>query len=381
MGHHQVVVLGAGVNGLSTAYHLVRLGCRSVAVIDQFPFLHSRGSSHGTTRITRSTYHSADYVRLMQLVFAEEMPRWERDLGGPLSIPTPGCFYGPGDGDYPTYRASVAGFGSLVEEVSPAEARRRFPQMTFAEAQSVLIDKSCAVLLADSIMEKLLTYLARAQVTLIPDRPVTRIVPPGTRDAPIELETSAGTLSADQLIITAGGWIGRLIPAISGTFTVVRQTVGYFRAPADPLEFRAPRFPVWVSIGRDGDDYYGLPQLGQEGIKLARHDRSSAGDDPNDSSARPDADRIERLRGFAARHFTMALDEPRVEHCLYTNTADEDFVIDRLPGEPRIQIGSACSGHGFKFAPLTGRILAERAVLGWSIMDREPNIMERFSLK
>jgi sarcosine oxidase len=371
-----VVVIGGGINGLSAVYHLLRLGARNVALVEQFALGHDRGSSHGLTRITRSAYHAADYAALMRRVFNEEMPRWERDLGGPLSIPTPGCFFGPNDGDYPKYRASVAGF-DCVDEIDPAEARRRFPQMTFADADSVIVDSSCAALKAEEIIRRLIGHAGSNGATLL-ERTAVRRIEVGR--SPIRLILDEGELLADRVIVTAGGWIGRLTPRLASSLTVVRQTVGYFKF-GSPQARRVERAPVWVYVGRAGDDYYGLPALGDEGVKLARHRRSGEPDDPDQRPDRPDPEEIARLIAFADRHFSAPrLEEPNIDFCLYTNTADEDFIIDRHPDDPNVQLGSACSGHGFKFGPLTGRALAERALLGRSFLDDEPALVRRFSL-
>ena len=114
---YEAIVVGGGINGLCTLYHLLRLGCRSVALIEQFKLGHQQGSSHGTSRITRSSYSSPTYVRLMQQVHNEEWPRLEMDSKVKLLHPTPGCFWGPEDGPIRQYAKAVAELGGNVVDV------------------------------------------------------------------------------------------------------------------------------------------------------------------------------------------------------------------------------------------------------------------------
>ena len=147
--------------------------------------------------------------------------------------------------------------------------------------------------------------------------------------------------------------------------SVARQTVGYFTTPdGDRDAYRPGRFPVWVYMEEDENQlFYGMPEFGgRAGIKVARHLRLGVDDDPDDP---PDAiaqDKIEDVKRFMARFFTSSgWTLAGAEHCLYTNAPNEDFIIDLHPENPRIAIGAGFSGHGFKFGPLTGRLLAELA--------------------
>jgi sarcosine oxidase len=146
---------------------------------------------------------------------------------------------------------------------------------------------------------------------------------------------------------------------------VKRQHVGYFAWPGEPEDARPGRFPVWVYLGAPEDGvWYGLPEFGRPGIKAAFHATGGGGDDPDDRHA-PDPRELERVRAFLAHHLATPPGALlHAETCLYTNTADEQFVVGALPGHPRVIVGSACSGHGFKFGPLMGRILAGLAIDG-----------------
>src|SRR5262249_6177072 len=146
---------------------------------------------------------------------------------------------------------------------------------------------------------------------------------------------------------------------------VSRQHVGYFEHAGDRSLLSPARFPVWVYLGDSARGlYYGLPEFGRPGLKAALHRTGDVADDPE---RHPGADpaEIERVREFLAEQLTLPIGSAlHAETCLYTNTPDEHFVLGPLPDHPNVVVGSVCSGHGFKFGPLTGRLLAELALEG-----------------
>ena len=178
--------------------------------------------------------------------------------------------------------------------------------------------------------------------------------------SPIQIDTTRGTLKTNRLIITAGPWASLLVPFLKPQLTVARQTVGYFRLSGSPETYKVGQFPVWGNLGSKRDKiFYGLPQYGQEGIKIARHITSGVNDNPN-LEKEITSEAIEDLVSFINRNFVPRIDRfLGAETCFYTNTSTENFILDLHPDNPEIAIGAGFSGHGFKFGPLTGRILAE----------------------
>jgi sarcosine oxidase len=146
---------------------------------------------------------------------------------------------------------------------------------------------------------------------------------------------------------------------------VQRQHVGYFELDTPVAETQPGRFPVWVYLGSSASGlYYGLPEFGRPGIKAALHGVGPASDDPDEH---PGADpaAIGRVRAWLTEQLAVRVRATlHSETCLYTNTPDEHFIMGALPGCPRVVVGSVCSGHGFKFGPLTGRLLAELVMSG-----------------
>lgn len=357
------LVVGAGVNGLATAWQLARMGVPRVGLVERFRLHHDRGSSHGAGRITRSTYSDARYVRLVRVAHEQDWPRLERDSGMRLIHPADGIFFGPRDSELEQWAAAVATAGAPgVERIDPAEARRRFPAFAFPDAQAVLHDRTGGVVAA---ADTLLALDRRCRVEGVHVLEETRVlgIEPGAD--PVIVDTDRGRLLAERVVVTAGAWVGALLPQLASRMSVQRQHVGYFELDTAAADVRPGRFPVWVYLGSSASGlYYGLPEFGRPGIKAALHGVGPGGDDPEQH---PGADpaAIDRVRSWLSRQLAVRVRATlHTETCLYTNTPDEHFVIGALPGCPRVVVGSACSGHGFKFGPLTGRLLAELVMTG-----------------
>lgn len=352
-----VLVVGAGVHGLSTAWQLARRGVPRVALVERFRLHHDRGSSHGAARITRSTYADARYVRLVRVAHAEDWPRLERDSGSKLIHRCDGVFWGPPESELDAWGAAVAAAGADgVERLSPAEARRRFPVFGFPDAHAVLHDTTGGVVAAADTL-RALDRLCRIEGVHVLEE--TRVLGVDPSTDPVTVDTDRGRLFAERVVVTAGAWVSDLVPAVAARVSVARQHVGYFRLELSEERMAPAAFPVWVHLGSHGEgSHYGLPAFGRSGVKAALHGVSADGDDP-DAHGEPEARAIQKTRAFLASQLTVGVAETlHAETCLYTNTPDEHFILGPLPGHPRVVVGSACSGHGFKFGPLVGRILA-----------------------
>ena len=374
------LVVGGGINGLSALYHLKRLGAERVGLVERFSIGHDRGSSHGAARVTRSAYVAPEYVRLMQWVHAEEWPRIEKAVGKQLVYSNPGIYTGLPCERLDRYIQAVQQVGVDVELISAGEARERFPQFTFVNAESALLDKTGGFVSAKEAVDSL-AGLARENGVIIHENTIVHGIDP-TSD-PVRVETSAGTLKAERLIVAAGAWARELLPFLKPRLNVSRQTVGYFTPGDDPDAYRPGRFPVWVYMEQEENDlFYGMPEFGRAGIKVARHMRVGVDDDPDNPPDAIEQEKIDDVRRFMASFFsckdwTLA----DAENCLYTNAPNEDFIIDLHPENPRIAFGAGFSGHGFKFSPLTGRLLAELVWEGKISIPDADLARQLFSLK
>ncbi|MEQ1834546.1 MAG: N-methyl-L-tryptophan oxidase [Candidatus Eisenbacteria bacterium] len=357
------LLLGAGIHGLATAWQLARMGVPRVGLVEQFRLHHDRGSSHGAGRITRSTYSDARYVRLVRVAHEHDWPRLERESGMQLIHPADGIFFGPPDGDLEQWAAAVASAGATgVERLDPAEARRRFPAFAFPDAHAVLHDRTGGVIAA---ADTLMALDRRCRVEGVHVLEDTRVLALDPSTDPVVVDTDRGRLLAERVVVTAGAWVGRLLPELGTRLSVQRQHVGYFELDTPAAEQRPGRFPVWVYLGSPASGlYYGLPEFGRPGIKAALHG-VRAGSDDADEQPGPDPAAIERVRTWLSHQLAVPVRATlHAETCLYANTPDEHFIMGALPGHPQVIVGSVCSGHGFKFGPLAGRLLAELALRG-----------------
>jgi sarcosine oxidase len=190
----------------------------------------------------------------------------------------------------------------------------------------------------------------------------------------VEVRSESGVDCGAALVIAAGAWAAKFLPAIAALARPERQVVGWFRPRRSEL-FEAERFPVFDILFEEGN-YYGLPASGQPGFKLGRHGhlREPADPDQVDRVIHPRDEAV--LRRALARYFpdgdggAVAL-----ATCLFTNSPDQHFIVDRISDAPPVVVAAGFSGHGFKFAPVIGEILADLATRGSS-----RHAIERFRL-
>ncbi len=373
------VVVGAGLHGLATAWQLRRLGVAPVVVLERFRLGHDRGSSHGEARMTRSAYGQEAYARLAARAHAEEWPRLERESGRRLLRIHGGCFFGPEDGPFAAYARTAGAAPSLVERIDLAEARRRFPVFRFEDGDGVLHDHSAGSIAA---RETLVALAERCRALGVELREETRVLEMATGRRPLRVRTDRGDWATERCIVAGGPFAPALLPALREPLVPVRQTVALVRFECDPAATRPERFPVWAHLGRGRNGlHYGLPDLDGGGAKVGWHRTSDSRDDPEVIDA-PDPALLARLEAFLARRVALPGARcVRAETCFYTNTPDEDFVLDHHPGDDRVVVAAGFSGHGFKFGPLTGRIAAELSVHGRSSVSEFESERARFAAR
>jgi len=351
-----VLVIGAGINGLSAAYSLSHRKNLKIGILEQFSIGHVFGSSHGASRTTRSTYPHPTYIKLIQRAQNLEWPRWEKELGCQLIHRNPGCFFGTGK-KFEEYIQAIRHSGLEIDLLDVSKAKTLFPQFRFQNAIAVLHDRTGGLIAAQKTIEHLKKGLLKNSVQIFEH---TKAVQIDSSQDPIVLMTNQGEMSAHRLIIATGPWIKELVPRLKTVS--IRQAVCYFKLQGPQELYQLGKFPNWSSIGEGKNQvFYGLPEFGGEGIKVAQHTTVGKEDDPHLIQLVPDSTRT--IEEFVETQFASPI-EKRIgsETCFYTNTLTEDFIIDLL--DPRIAIGSVCSGHGFKFAPLTGKILSELVLFG-----------------
>jgi sarcosine oxidase len=345
-----VAIVGAGVIGSATARALAARGVSAV-LLEQFDPGHARGSSHGATRIFRLAYPDQDYVR-MALAAQRAWTALQADAGEQLLVRTGGLDAGPGAADC---AAALAACGVEHAWLEAGEVRARFGGVAAAPGERMLFQPDAGVSLAGRAVTALQRLAGRDGVPL---RPRTRVHGVEPHDDHVVLRTSGGDLTARVAVLCAGPWTERLLPpAVAGParLTATLQQVRYF-APRDP----AHRWPTLIEWSSPGAGWYVVPAAGDApGVKVASHLPGPAVD-PDDGPFTAISPVSEEAAAAFARERLPGLDPAGLapETCLYTMTADEDFVLDRAGP---LVVGGGCSGHAFKFGPLLGDMLADLA--------------------
>jgi sarcosine oxidase len=325
----RVAVVGAGVMGLATTRALARRG-HDVVLYEQFELGHDRGSSHGRSRIFRLSYPERPWIELAQRAYRlwreleEETDTTLLELEGLVDA----------DPDPDARLEALRSCGVDYEVLPGAEGRERFG-LGYDDVDRLVYTPIAGISYAD---ESLRAFEASARAAGAEIRERTRV-------------ESLDEVEGDAVVVTAGGWEPALLAdaGIELAARPTRETVAYFALPDDgPF----PSVIDWIA----GDQFYALRAPGV-GVKVGKH-QSGAPTNPDDTGE-PNAQIVEAVSSWVARRLLRADPEPlSAETCIYTNTADDSFVTE-LHG--RFVVGSPCSGHGFKFAPAVGELLADLA--------------------
>jgi sarcosine oxidase len=355
-----VAVIGLGAMGSAALHHLATRGLRVVG-IEQFTPGHDRGSSHGETRIIRLGYFEhPSYVPLGRAA----IPLWralERASGKALLQVTGILEMGAPDGTLVAGTLRSAQTHGLRHDVlDAATVARRFPAFRLPSHFIGVFQPEGGILAAEPAIEAQLALAVAAGAELRTNE-TARVIEPASGG--VRVVTDRGTIAAEQAVVAAGPWLKMLLPDLAVPIRVTRQVAGWFE-PTDAAMFARERCPVFL-IENDAGIFYGFPAGSRPGVKFAKHHHDDEAIDPSATPRPMDTTDEAVLRGALAAHLPSAngtlLD---AKTCRYTMTPDGDFILDRLPGAPAMIIASPCSGHGFKFAPVIGEILADLVTRG-----------------
>ena len=357
---HDVIVAGLGAHGSAAAYHLAKRG-QSVLGFDRFARGHTLASFGGLSRIIRLSYYEhPSYVPLLKRAW-DLWRELERESGETLLTQTGGLYMGSPDGKLVSGSlASARAHGLQHEVLDNADLRRRFPVFNVDPDWTGVLDAQAGWLAPERCVETHLRQAERHGAALRFTEPIERWESDGDG---VRVTTSAGTYRARRLVIAAGSWLPRLLPQLAPHLWVERNVLFWFE-PRGELDAFA-RLPVYIVEDTDRM-YYGFPYDPGNGLKMAG---LHFGDrvDPDTVDREASAADEERVRAWLRRRMPLANGERRrAQVCMYTNSPDAHFIIDR---EGPVAYASACSGHGFKFASAVGEILADLATTGRSSLD------------
>lgn len=363
MESFEVAVVGMGALGSAATYQLARRGAKVVA-FEQYELGHVRGASHDTSRIVRTSYGAPEYVRLAQSAY-RDWADLERESGERLLTITGGVIFLPTDGPYSAsdFTSALSECGVEHELLSPAEVQARWPQFQVPENVETVYTADTGIAHASRTVATL-QMRARVHGADIRDRTAVESLTPDS--AGVIVHTSGGDIRARKVILATDAWTNTLLEPLDAAIPldVMQEQVTYFR-PSAPHDYDPARFPVW--IWEDDECYYGFPTYGEPTIKAAR-DVSENRMTPALRSFVPSPELTAQLSGFVTGLIPGAGSELRTITCQYALTKDRRFVLSALPQHPDIIVGLA-AGHGFKFTPALGRVLAELALEGESTDD------------
>ena len=367
---YDVAVIGAGVFGAWTAWHLAKRGQR-VVLVDSYGPGHSRASSGGETRIIRMGYGADElYTRWAQ----RSLGQWKEFFAAvrqPLFLET-GVLWMAGEDDERLWqtKAVLGRNGVAFEEMDREALEKRYPQIGLEEIRCGILEPNSGVL------------MARRAVAAVADdagmrgaeyRNAHMVRPTGSGRINHMVTSHGEVIEAGQFIFACGAWLGKLFPDVLGSrIFPSRQEVFFFGIPAGDMRFAAPQLPTWLF---QEDLVYGMPDIESRGLKIA-FDEHGERVDPDTQSRIVSSAMTEEVRRYVGRRFPALKDAPIVETrvCQYENSWNGDFLVDRHPEMENVWFVGGGSGHGFKHGPALGEYVTGQ------LLDAAP-AQPRFSLR
>ena len=362
-----VIVIGVGSMGSSACYFLSKQGYK-VLGLEQFDISHEFGSHAGQSRIIRKAYFEhSDYVPLLNRAY-QNWKKLEEESGEQVYFKTGLCYFGTSDHEIiKGVKQSASLYGINIEELDATTAAKKFPQFKIPDNYECLYEPDAGFLTPEKTI-KLYAQLAKKNGAEI--HTGEKVISWEKSGNGIIVKTGKNNYQCNKLVITAGAWSGKMIPGFQNKLKVTRQFIAWVN-PKNEKDFKLNNFPCWMiaDVEKPGV-YYGFPVLPIEkfgepaGLKLAHHHPY---DETNPDTVNREVTKEDEI------NLQYALDKylPGAQAsfgnskvCLYTNTPDENFIIDKLPGYEDVIIACGFSGHGFKFVSVVGEILADLAIQG-----------------
>ena len=369
-----LAIVGLGAMGAAIAWQAALRGL-SVAGFDALEPPHTYGSTHGHSRIIREAYFEhPQYVPLVQRAYAL-WSELEANAGKRLFQATGGLMIGcPGRTVIEGTLGAASEHRLAVQQWTPSDIRTRVPVLAPDADMVGVFEPRAGVLAPERAVIAMLDQARRAGASFhVSERVRGWSSEPGH----VDVRTASRHVRARRLVLAAGPWL----PSILGELTLplaVERVVQYWYPTAGDDRFAPARFPIFLLEAPDGRILYGLPDQGQ-GLKLAEH---HGGSTTTADAVGRDVSNEERaaFHAFATRWVRdLPVGPAEASVCLYTNTPDGDFILDWHPAAPGVFLCSACSGHGFKFAPAIGEAVASLVATGASSHDLAPFRLARLA--
>lgn len=366
MSSYDVIVVGLGGMGSAAAYHLAARG-RRVLGLEKFGPAHSHGASHGGSRIIRQSYfESPEYVPLLLRSY-DLFDRLAADSGRDVITLTGGVMVGrPETRTVSGSRASAEQWGLEHEMLDATELRRRFPTLAPQPDEVALYEAKAGFVRPEATVAAHLELAAEAGADLRYHQPMTSWEPTA---GGVRVVTGQGEYTAGHLVIAPGPWAPELLADLGVPFSIERQVQYWFQPRGGVTPFEPERHPIYIWEDPDGGQIYGFPAIdGPAGGAKIAFFRKGVTTTPDALDTAVHEAEIAEMAGYCGRRLP---DLPgaflRGEPCMYSNTPDEHFVIARHPAHEAVTVACGFSGHGFKFVPVVGEILADLATCGTTV--------------
>ena len=350
-----VIVVGVGGMGSATVYQLASRGLL-VLGIDRYSIPNRMGSSHGISKIIRLAYHEdPSYVPLVRRSY-ELWHQLEKMVNEKLLIQTGTIRGGPERGAMFSGSLRACQIHKLAHEVLDADAlKRRFPAYTVPSDTMSVVQREGGFLLSEKCIS---SYVFAALELGAHINGREQVVDWEPTDLGVKVETDKGAYFTKHLVISSGSWVSSLVPQLLEFAKPEKQVVGWFR-PLIPELFAIEQFPVFGLEVKQGR-FYGFPDYEGRGLKLGCYHHFGEQVDPDDFDRAVSPEDEALLRDFIGQYLPAALGSTlALQTCLFTNTPDGHFILDRHPEYPQVLLASGFSGHGFKFASVVGEIMAD----------------------
>ena len=363
---YDAAVIGAGVFGAWTAYHLERSG-KKVALLDAYGPANSRASSGGESRIIRMGYGADEIYTRWAMRSLRLWQEFFGRAGRPLFHRTGVLWMASEDDPYArSTLETLTKLGVRFEQLARPELEKRFPQIAFGAVKWGLLEPDSGALMARRSVQALVEEAVQNGVDYLPGA----VAPPSGRGRLAAVTAGSGeAVRAGSFVFACGPWLGKLFPEILGELVFpTRQEVFFFGVPPGDRRFAPPAMPTWIYTA---DEMYGIPDLENRGFKIAL-DRHGPAFDPDTGKRVVTPESLEAVRKYLAQRFPALKDAPVVETrvCQYENTSNGDFLIDRHPAFENVWLVGGGSGHGFKHGPALGEYVAARVTEGGAVEPR-----------
>jgi sarcosine oxidase len=351
---YDVAVIGAGVFGAWTAWHLAQRGKR-VALIDAYGGANARASSGGETRIVRMGYGADELYTRWAVRSLVQWKEFFAKIRDPLFVQT-GVLWlaGKDDSRLRETMATLRRLDVAFEEMDRVALEKRFPQVNLEDVSAGIVEVNSGLVLARRAVSAVIRDAIRHEVGYVQAQIVT---PRGAGRIESVVTSKGEHISAGEFVFACGAWLGKIFADVLGPrIFPTRQEVFFFGPPAGDTRFGAAELPTWLF---QEDEYYGMPDVEERGLKVAL-DRHGERVDPDTQSRIVSAEAVQAARKYIAWRFPALRDAPIVETrvCQYENTSSGDFLIDRHPEMENVWFVGGGSGHGFKHGPAVGEYVA-----------------------